>query len=190
MTRSRALRLTVLIAVAAAAMTLVAGAWGKPLLHERFHDEGTMVFENFCDVAGLDVELAFVADGSVLANPHGRDRVPYFLESISETGVYTNLANGKSVSYAQKVIDHDLRITVNADGTLTILATSTGNAVLYGPNGEVLARNPGQTRVELHIDYAGTLSDPFDDEFLGFEIVKESTGRSDDFCTAAVAALS
>lgn len=191
MTRSRTLRFTVLLTLAATAMTIVAAAaWGKPLLHERFHDEGTMVFEDFCDVPGLDVELAFAAGVSVLANPHGRERVPYFLEQVTESGVYTNLANRKSVSYAQKVIDHDLHITVNGDGTLTILATSTGNAVLYGPNGEALARNPGQTRVELHIDYNGTLNDPFDDEFLGFEIVKESTGRSDDFCAAAVAALS
>ena len=47
-----------------------------------------------------------------------------------------------------------------------------------------------QVRIELLFDNGGTPSDPTDDEeitFLG--VVKDSTGRSDDFCEAAVAIL-
>jgi hypothetical protein len=45
-------------------------------------------------------------------------------------------------------------------------------------------------RVELLFDDAGTPDDPFDDVFLGVvRVVKESTGRSDDFCAAAVPVL-
>jgi hypothetical protein len=44
----------------------------------------------------------------------------------------------------------------------------------------------------LLIDHNGTTpTDPTDDEVVAFlGVVKESTGRSDDFCAAAVAALS
>jgi hypothetical protein len=104
--------------------------------------------------------------------------------------VYTNLANGKSVTGVLNVTTKDLRITDNGDGTITILVLATGNAVLYAEDGTVLARDPGQIRFEILIDTAGTPSDPSDDEFLDFlGVVKDSTGRTDDFCAAAVPAL-
>ena len=81
-------------------------------------------------------------------------------------------------------------MTENDDGTLTILVLATGNAVLYGPDGKAIARNPGQTRFEILVDDGGTPNDPSDDEFLArLGTVKESTGRSDDFCEAAIPAL-
>ena len=84
-----------------------------------------------------------------------------------------------------------MRVTDNGDGTLTILVLSTGNVVLYGEDGKAIARNPGQIRFEILIDHGGTPTDPSDDEFLAFlGVVKGSTGRSDDFCAAAVPALS
>jgi hypothetical protein len=84
-----------------------------------------------------------------------------------------------------------LKVTDNGDGTLTILVMGTGNSTLYGPEGNAIARDPGQIRFEVLIDHGGTPSDPSDDEFLEFlGDVKPSTGRSDDFCEAAVEALS
>ena len=44
-----------------------------------------------------------------------------------------------------------------------------------------IARNPGQTRLAIVFDEAGNE--------LSREVVKGSTGRSDDFCESAVAAL-
>jgi hypothetical protein len=86
--------------------------------------------------------------------------------------------------------DKDQRVTDNGDGTLTILVLATGNAVLYGEEGEAIARNPGQIRYELLIDHGGTPNDPSDDEFVEFlGEVKGSTGRSDDYCAAAVPVL-
>ena len=82
-------------------------------------------------------------------------------------------------------------MTDNGDGTLTILTLGTGNDVYYGPDGDVIGRNPGQIRSEFIVDHGGTPTDPSDDEFLvDLGIVKGSTGRSDDFCEAAVPALS
>ena len=58
----------------------------------------------------------------------------------------------------------------------------TGNFVAYGPDGKAIARNPGQTRLELLFDVDGT--------FLGVvRVIKESTGRTEDFCEAAVPVL-
>jgi hypothetical protein len=87
-------------------------------------------------------------------------------------------------------VNKDLRVTDNGDGTLTILFLATGNDVFYGSDGEVIGRDPGQIRLEILVDHGGTPTDPSDDEFLSEELVKGSTGRSDDFCAAAVPALS
>jgi len=170
---------------------LATAASAGQVFRETFHEEGAFVFDDFCDVAGLTVELAFVLDGSVHAVPHGPDGLDYFLQHLTETDVFTNLANDKSVTFVNDVTEKDLRVTDNGDGTLTILILATGNAVLYGEDGKAIARNPGQTRFEILIDHGGTPTDPSDDEFLAFlGVVKGSTGRSDAFCEAAVPALS
>jgi hypothetical protein len=168
---------------------LAAGAAAQPPFKERFHDEGTFVDEDFCG-AGLTVDGTFVEDGSVLVVAHGPDGLAYFLEHISTTATFTNRANGKTVTFESSVVNKDLRVTDNGDGTLTLLRLATGNDVFYGPDGKAIGRNPGQIRVEILVDHGGTPTDPFDDEFLSEELVKGSTGRSDDFCEAAVPALS
>jgi hypothetical protein len=192
MRHSRPLWLSAMLGVGAvAAVVLAAVASAGPVFQESFHEEETVVFENFCDVPGLTVEAAFVTDGRVHAVQHGRQEAPYFVEHVKRTEVYTNLANDKSVTAVVNAMTKDLRITDNGDGTITILVLATGNAVLYGEDGKALGRDPGQIRYEILIDTAGTPSDPSDDEFLAFlGVVKGSTGRSDDFCATAVPALS
>ena len=187
----RTFRLSAMLAVVAtAAVTLAAAASAGQIFHETFHEEDSEVITDFCGVAGLTVEFAFVVDGRAHAVPHGRDGLAYFGAHIKRTEVVTNLANGNSVTSVITFIDKDLRVTDNGDGTLTLLILTTGNAVLYGEDGKAIARNPGQERVEILIDHGGTPTDPSDDEFLEFlGVVKESTGRSDDFCEAAVPVL-
>ena len=181
----------VLTAALLAAVMLAGTASAGQVFRETFHEEDTVVLEDFCDVPGLTVELAFVLDISVHVVPHGPDGLAYFLQHGTETDVFANLANGKSVTGVSNVIEKDMRVTDNGDGTLTILILATGNAVLYGENGKAIARNPGQVRFEILVDDGGTPTDPSDDEFLAFlGLVKGSTGRSDDFCEAAVPALS
>jgi hypothetical protein len=187
---SRKLRLSALLAlgVTAAAM-LAAGAAAQPPFKERFHDEGTFVDDDFCG-AGLTVDGTFVVDGSLLVVAHGPDGLAYFLEHISATTTFTNRANGKTVTIVGSPLNKELRVTDNGDGTLTILGLRTGNDVFYGPDGKAIGRNPGQIRLEILVDHGGTPTDPSDDVFLTEELVKGSTGRSDDFCEAAVPALS
>ena len=189
MGHSRALRLSAILALgAAAAVMLATAASAKQLVRETIHEEGTEVINDFCGVPGLTVEDAFVFDGRVQAVPHGRNRLAYFLERGKATGVFT--ANGKSITVVNRFIDKDLHVTDNGDGTLTITTLATGNSVVYGEDGKAIAGNPGQIRFQLIVDHAGTPSDPDDDVFLtDLGIVKDSTGRNDDFCEAVVPAL-
>ena len=194
MKHSRARRLGAILALAATATVLLAAAAAASrghVIRESIHDEGTLVLNDFCDVQGLTVELAFTLDIRLHAVPHGPDGLAYFLSHGTETDVFTNLANGRSVTGVLNVVERDQRITDNGDNTLTILILATGNAVLYGEDGRAIARDPGQIRFRILIDDGGTPNDPSDDEFLSnLGVVKGSTGRSDPFCAAAVAALS
>jgi len=192
MRTSRTLRLSTILALAAtAAVMLAAAASAGPgqVFRETIHDEFEFVDDDFCD-AGLTVEVAVVLDIRVQAVAHGSDGLVYFLQHGTETDVLTNLENGRSLTAFSLVIEKDLRVTDNGDGTLTVLILATGNGVLYGEDGKAIARNPGQIRIELLVDHGGTPNDPSDDVVLSEELVKGSTGRSDDFCEAAVAALS
>jgi hypothetical protein len=189
MTHSRKL-VAMLACCVAASAALVGGASARQIFQERFHDEGGLIHENFCGVAGLTVSDDFVIDGKVRAVPHGPDGLAYFLQTSKETSVVTNVANGKAVTFVAKATVKDLKVTDNGDGTLTIVAMGVGSDTLYGPDGTAIARNPGQIRFEVLIDDGGTPSDPSDDEFIADRgLVKGSTGRNDDFCAAAVAAL-
>ncbi|MDQ3857935.1 MAG: hypothetical protein M3327_05730 [Actinomycetota bacterium] len=188
---SHRLRLATILALAGvAAVAFAAAASAGKVSREAFHDERAFVLENFCDVPGLTVQVRVDADIRVQIVLHGRDQLAYFLQHGTRTDVLTNLANGKSVTSVAHVTEKDLRVTDNGDGTLTVLVLATGNAVVYGPDGKAIARDPGQTRFELLVDHGGTPTDPSDDEVLDFRVVKDSTGRSDEFCEAVVPALS
>ena len=169
------------LATIAAALVTTAASAGPPF-KETIHDEQTFVLDDYCDVSGLSVEIARVVDIRVHINPHGRDRLEYFLQHGTWTEALTNVANGKSLTSVARVIEKDMRVMENSDGTVTVLIQATGNATLYGTNGKAIARGPGQVRLELVFDESGAE--------LSRRVVRESTGRSDDFCTAAVAALS
>jgi len=173
-----------------ASIALAGPAGAQPLDRGTFHDEFTDLVEDFCDVPGLTVQIGGVVDGRFLFNPHGPDGLAYYMESIRISSTFTNVDSGSTITAVERSLFKDLKVTDNGDGTLTILVLGTGNSMLYGQDGKAIARNPGQVRFEVLIDHAGTPEDPFDDEFLAdLGLVKGSTGRSDDFCEAAVPAL-
>jgi hypothetical protein len=87
-------------------------------------------------------------------------------------------------------LSKDLKVTDNGDGTQTIRMLGTGNDVVYGSNGKAIFRSPGQFQFEILADNGGTPTDPFDDTFLEeLGLVKNETGRSDDFCGTVVPAV-
>jgi hypothetical protein len=189
---SRTLRFGAILALGAtAAVTLAAAASAGPPFKGTFHFEGTDLIDDLCGVEGLNVAQDFVIDGRFQAGPKGSDGLVFFLQLTRHTEVITNLANGRFVtSVTPSVLEKDLRVTDNGDGTLTVLVLATGNATLYGEDGKAIGRNPGQVRIELLLDHGGTPNDPNDDVLLSEEVVKDSTGRSDDFCETVVPALS
>ena len=191
MAHSRKRRLVAALVSAATVFVVFVGSTSaKVIFEEQFHDEGTFVETSFCGVPGLLINGSFVADGRVKAVPHGSEGLAYFAEHITASTTLTNPANGITIHDSVRVVQKDLKVTDNGDGTLTILVLATGNATLYGPDGKAIARNPGQIRFEILIDHNGTPADPSDDVFLeDLGQVKGSTGRSDDFCAAAVDAL-
>ena len=174
---------------AVASMSLATAASAQPIREGGVFEE-TEIIEDFCDIPGLTVQRDSTTEARFMLIPHGPDGLGYGLEHFKITTLFTNVANGNTVTEKDTVLSKDLRVTDNGDGTLTILVMATGNAVAYGPDGEAIARDPGQTRFEVLIDNGGTPSDPSDDEFLEFlGVVKGSTGRTDDFCAAMGAVL-
>ena len=88
--------------------------------------------------------------------------------------------NGVTTTYAERSLSKDLKLSLDpVTGYLSIDNLATGNATLYGPDKQAIARNPGQVR--FHIVY-----DPATDTDISFEQTKGSTGRSDDFCAVEV----
>jgi hypothetical protein len=181
--------LAVATGLTVASIALAGAASAKPIREGGVFEE-TDIIDDFCDVPGLTVQIDSTIEARFMLIPHGPDGLGYGLEHFKITTVFTNLANGNAVTSEETSISKDLRVTDNGDGTLTILGLSTGNVVVYGPDGKAIARNPGQVRFEVLIDNGGTPSDPSDDEFLEFlGVVKGSTGRTDDFCAAVVPVL-
>ena len=185
--RSNTIRVALLaLTVASAAVLAAVASAGQPI-RDTIHVDETVELENFCDAEGMTVGLHRVMDIRMKITTRGRDGFAYFMQHGTRREVFT--FEGTSLTSSTTVNEKDLKITDNGDGTVTVLILATGNSVLYGPDGKAIARQPGQIRFELVIDDGGTSTDGSDDEVLSFEVVKGSTGRSDDFCEAAVAAL-
>lgn len=183
--------LTTALTVPAVAVTgLAAPAGAAPPDRGTFEVADQHLEDDFCDSAGLTVLHDFHAVGRFQVNARGKDRLPYYMHHVRFEDVFTNASTDEHVRSVGNVMEKDLRVTDNSDGTLTLLVLATGNATLYDSAGNVIGRNPGQVRFEVLVDHAGTPADPSDDQFLEFlRVVKESTGRSDDFCAAALPAL-
>jgi len=182
------------------AMTVLSGAAlalalaASPAVAQRvdggpYQDEFTDVITNFCGVTGLTVDLAGVVDGHYSANSRGRDGTVYFVDHQAVTQTYTNRATGLAATDVQRILVKDLKIT-KVGNVVTIVQLATGFGTTYGPDGNVIARNPGQVRFRIVFDDNGTPADDSDDTDISFDTIKGSTGRTDDFCAAVVPAIS
>jgi hypothetical protein len=179
-----------MLACCGATMAVLVGhASAGQIFQETFHEEGSNELQNFCGVAGLNVHETFSTDVRVGAVSQGPDELPHFREHDRQSVVWTNLANGEAVSSVLTTNGRDLKVTDNGDGTLTVLVQLTGNTTLYA-DGKAIGKDSGQVRFEILIDHGGTPTDPSDDEFItDLGVVKEPTGRNDDFCPTVVPAL-
>ena len=191
MRRYRAVILSVILGLAASMLLSVAPASAKPAVERgEFHDVFVEQLDDFC-MDGFTVNSVFVVDGSFSLRSRGRDQLLFYAEHAKSSQTFTNPANpdAGSVVDRTKVNDHDLHITDNGNGTLTIVIARTGPSTLYGPDGKAIARNPGQVRFELVVNHGGTPTDPSDDTEVSFTLIKGSTGRTDDYCDAIIGAI-
>ena len=119
----------------------------------------------------------------------GLEGLIYFAEHVIVETSFTNPDTGATMTTVERSVSKDLHVIDNGDGTLTVVVLATGNYTMYGADGKAIGRNPGQFRFELLVDHGGTPTDPDDDVELDFQVLKDSTGRSDDFCAVALQAL-
>jgi hypothetical protein len=179
-------RMAAVLAAAAAAVALAAPVSAAPLDGGRFHDEFSFVDPDFCG-AGLAVLVEGTNDGRFMFNKRGATGAFTVQEHFRDT--YTNLDNDAYITDEGRVLSNDIHVTDNGDGTITVLTQSTGPFTLYDSSGRPIARNSGLVRDRFVLDYNDTLLFPDDDIFISGERVLGSTGTNDDFCEAALAAL-
>lgn len=152
-----------------------AGAQDRQPIADSYTDTAS----NWCGVQGLTAQVSGTADGWFQLHQRQPGTEPYFTQHVRIDETHT--ANGVTTRYTENTIDKDLKIQ-RVGNTFVITTLSTGNATLYGSDGKTIARNPGQVRFRLVID-AKTGTE------LSFELIKGSTGRTDDFCAAEVPLL-
>ena len=175
-----------LVALAGLSLPLLGTAPAAATPSQRFdiNDPFSNTIHDYCGVSGLNVRNVGVFHSRLKIHP--RQGTAYFLEHIHVTQTQTGVRSGVSVTIKTAFIQKDLKITDNGDGTFTIIALLTGPSSVYGPDGKAIARDPGQVRFRIVIDDNGT-PDNFDDDFeVSSDLIKGSTGRSDDFCAAIV----
>jgi hypothetical protein len=186
MTRFKTLLAAALLGAACTAV-LAAPATAERIDGGPIHEEFSETVDDFCDQEGLTIQVDTVVNGRFRVIERGSGD-PYFSEVIRVSQVFTNPETGAFVTARENTISKDLSIERDGD-ILTIVVLATGNATLFDADGTAIARNPGQVRFEFVIDDNGTPDDFSDDEELSFEVIKPSTGRSDDFCEAVVGAI-
>jgi hypothetical protein len=172
------------LAVAATLALAAAPADARLIESETFHDEFSFEDSDFCGT-GRTVTFDQVVDGRFILKTQGRDGLAYFANRFKVTEVATDVATGQTTTRVETVLDKDLHVTDQGD-TLLIEILATGASSLYGEDGKAIARNPGQVRFELVVDHNGTPDFPDDDTEISFTQVRESTGRSDDYCAATL----
>jgi hypothetical protein len=180
-----------LIAGLAVAGTVLAStpATAQPIDKGHFHDVFT---SDVYDCDGTPAQDAGDVSGNFLGNQCGSSPFPYFRESLHGTVVTTNLETGGTFTNVFTASSRDHVITDNGDGTITITVFASGGSRFYDTDGNLVLKDPGQTRFAFDVDYNGTPSDPSDDVEVAdsFRVVRASTGNSDlsnrNFCADLV----
>ena len=169
----------------AATVAVSTPAAARPIDKGHFHDVFTSAAYN-CD--GIRARDHVDVSGNFLFNLRGSSPFPYYRESVRGTVVTTNLETGGTFTNVFTATSKDQTIVDNGDGTITITVFASGGSRFYDSDGNLVLKDPGQTRFAVDIDYNGTPGDPSDDVEVpdSFRVVRPSTGNSDlsgrDFC--------
>jgi hypothetical protein len=133
--------------------------------------------EDFC--GDLTVRIDSDIEGRFIFNTHGRDGLGYSTETRHGTTSFTNLANEVTVTLITNTVIHDLKVTDNGNGTITVLQADTGISRVEGSIGKLGVKRTGTVRFEVLYNASGTLTDRSDDEELDSRVVRPNTGQSD-----------
>jgi hypothetical protein len=179
------MRFTTRFAAAAAAclaLTAAAPASAEPVEHSTFHFE----FDSTADCGdGLVLEFHDVVDGRVIAIRHG-DGLIYATQHWTLTAVATIPGTALTLTVVNKgLVGHDVRISNNGDGTLTVRAISPARVVVLGPDGRPESHFSGLTTVEQLWDDAGTPDVQDDDVLLEEQITSHGHSVDDGACDVA-----
>ena len=169
---------TCLTALGAACLALTATppASAEPFEHSTFQFE----FDSANDCGnGLLLEFHGVVDGRVVVVRHG-DGFLYQTQHWTLTAVTKVPGTDLSLTVVNKgLVGHDVQVTHNGDGTLTVKVISTARATILGPDGRPASHFSGQLTVEQLWDDAVTPEDQTGDEFLE-DLSTTVRGHSDD----------
>jgi hypothetical protein len=182
---------TLLVAAVAVATTTITApsATARPIDKGHFSDQHT---SDVYDCDGTPAQDYVDVRVNYTVNLRGSSPFPYYRESVHGRVVTTNLLTGGTYTNVFATSSKDHKIVDNGDGTITITTLATGGSRFYDAAGDLVLKDPGQTRFAVDVDYNGTPSDPSDDvEVPGsFRVVRSSTGNSDlsghDFCADLV----
>jgi len=134
--------------------------------HQQFSE--SELIEDFCGIDGFDVTHTREFSGSFTATTRGPDGFVQVRDSVRETNTYLNPETGKSLTVLHLGHGHDMSITDNGDGTLTVIFQNSGQDSWFDGNGQKVLSVAGVTRDEFLIDNNGTPHDPSDDQFLEY----------------------
>lgn len=150
--------------------------------NNHFIDSGSEPF-TFCE--GLNVEMSWRERVHEMVKSVGRERLVRFSVNVNGRRVFTNLDTGGTYTARYAFHDHDVKVTDNGDGTLTIIFSSVGVTRWYDASGTKVFTRAGQFRERIIVDHGGTPTDPSDDSFVSSEVLKfpKNDPTADrDFC--------
>lgn len=169
----------VLATVAAGALTVTLAAPASAQIVDRWSlDEsfsGTTT--EFCGTS-LAADYTYSQTGEARLHQRGKDGLLYYHASLSSVQTFTY--QGRSVTTYTRILEKDVHLDDNGDGTWDALVMLTGPSRTVNQEGRVINKDDGQIRVVLVIDAA--TGEPIGDP----EVVFGSTGTNGDFCAAVL----
>ena len=135
-----------------------------------------------------DVPFLVRWDGRVTITEMGIARgggeLEYYSIHVSSEDTFTNVATGTSFRTLDTFSGRDQKLTLNADGTLTVHFMDRFSAKLFGSDGKLVGLDAGTVAGTLAIDLNDP-EDPEDDTVLSETITRDHGTRTfgeRDFC--------
>ena len=181
---------SLLAALCAGALTVVLAPWaaasGNVVFrsHETFKDSHVeQETHEFCDVPFLvrwDGRVTVTETGIA----RGGGELEYYSIHVSAEDTFTNVETGVSFRSVDAFSGRDQKLTLNADGTLTVEFMDRFSSKLFGSDGKLVGLDAGTVAGTLVIDL-GDPEDPEDDTVLSETITRDHGTRTfgeRDFC--------